>query len=113
MKQYVLAATAIVIFGLCGATPAQAQGSLFDQAKDLIGNVESAAPGASGLASGEIAAGLREALKVGTERVVSQLGQLDGFNADPDIHIPLPKSLRKVQSPLEMVGMSELGTTSN
>ena len=104
-----LSLSAILAGGLFAANSALAQGGLFDQAKEFMGNVESVAPESSGLASGEIAAGLREALKVGTERVVGQLGQTDGFNADPDIHIPLPGSLQKVQSALEMVGMSELG----
>lgn len=34
------------------------------------------------------------------------MGVLDGFNADPAIHIPLPDSLSKVQSALKTVGMS-------
>ena len=99
----------ILVVGTFQANPVLAQGGFFDQAKELMGNVESVAPGASGLANSEIADGLREALRVGTERVVGQLGQTDGFNADPDIHIPLPSSLQKVQSALEMVGMSEFG----
>ena len=56
----------------------------------------------------EITDGVREALKVGTERVVAQLGRVDGFNADPKIHIPLPEGLRDVRSALNMVGMSAL-----
>lgn len=57
---------------------------------------------------GEVAAGLKEALLVGSDRVVSQLGTLDGFNADPEIHIPLPDSFKTVQSTLDSVGMSYL-----
>jgi hypothetical protein len=48
-------------------------------------------------------------LRIGSERVVSQLGAADGFNLDTDIHIPLPDTLSSVQSALEMVGMSALG----
>jgi hypothetical protein len=40
--------------------------------------------------------------------VVSQVGRADGYNADPEIHIPLPGSLRKVQSALQKVGMSSM-----
>ncbi|UCH73807.1 MAG: DUF4197 domain-containing protein [Rhodospirillales bacterium] len=50
--------------------------------------------------------GLLEALRVGTARVVAQVGAIDGYNLDPAIHIPLPDSLRKVQSVLKSVGMS-------
>jgi hypothetical protein len=60
------------------------------------------------LTAGEITGGVREALKVGTERVVGQLSRVDGFNADPKIHIPLPDSLREVRGALNMVGMSAM-----
>ncbi|MCP4020812.1 MAG: DUF4197 domain-containing protein [Desulfobacteraceae bacterium] len=60
------------------------------------------------LTMGEITAGLKEALKVGSSNVVSQLGRVDGFSADPKIHIPLPASLNKVQSLLSKVGYSHL-----
>jgi hypothetical protein len=60
------------------------------------------------LTAGDITGGVREALKVGTERVVAQLGQADGFNADPKIHIPLPDTLREVRGALNMIGMSAM-----
>lgn len=50
--------------------------------------------------------GLKEALKLGAERVVTRLGAVDGFNADPLVHIPLPGVLEKVRKPLSRVGMS-------
>ena len=84
-----------------------AQG-LFDKAKEALGGFGKALPGMGGLTTDEIAQGLREALKVGTERVVGQVGAVDGFNADPDIHIPLPGSLKNVQSLLAPIGLSRL-----
>ena len=57
------------------------------------------------LSTGEIADGLKEALRVGTENVVRQLGKADGFNADKAIHIPLPAQLAVVQSTLDKIGM--------
>ncbi len=62
--------------------------------------------GGGGLALDEIAQGLKEALTVGTGQVVGNLGQEDGFNADPAIHIPLPKSMRKVRKALKPFGMA-------
>jgi len=56
----------------------------------------------------EIGSGLKDALRVGTENVVRQLGDKDGFNADPAIHIPLPENLQKVKVLLEKVRMSGL-----
>lgn len=54
----------------------------------------------------EISAGLKDALRVGSDRVVSRLGKTDGFNTDPAVHIPLPSALDTVKSALEKVGMS-------
>lgn len=62
----------------------------------------------TGLSLDEIAAGLKEALQVGSENVVQQLGTTDGFNSDPNIHIPLPESLSMVKKALDKVGYSEL-----
>ena len=88
-----------------------------DWLKSLKGAVDAAtqgktAPGASavgGLATDEVIAGLKEALRVGTETVAGKLGTADGFNADPAVHIPLPDTLRNVQSMLNRVGMGALG----
>lgn len=92
---------------LVGTLPAQGQ-SFLDRAKELLKSAEDLAPGASNLTDAEIGSGLREALKVGTERVVAQVGALDGFNSDPKIHIPLPGALKDAQSALRKVGYSQL-----
>jgi hypothetical protein len=89
--------------GVALCTPATAQSWLEKLERSLRGGGSS-----SGLTIGEISDGLLEALRVGTERVVGQVGALDGYNLDPAIHIPLPGSLRKVQSVLKSVGMSYL-----
>jgi hypothetical protein len=62
----------------------------------------------SGITVEEIGAGLKEALQIGSENVVSQLGRTDGFNTDSTVHIPLPKKLGSVKSVLDKVGMSHL-----
>lgn len=54
----------------------------------------------------DIAGGLTEALVVGTERVVQQLGRPGGFLDDPTAHIPLPGTLKRAQGVLALVGMS-------
>jgi hypothetical protein len=63
------------------------------------------APAPATVTQDEIAAAVRDALKVGTERVVAGLGRRDGFNGDPKVHIPLPANLAQVKSALAMVGM--------
>jgi hypothetical protein len=97
-----------VCLAVPAVTAASAQGGLFDKAKDVLGTFGESSPGTTRLTTGEIASGLREALRVGTERVVAQVGTLDGFNGDPAIHIPLPGALRSVQSALSRFGMAGL-----
>ncbi|MDT8440238.1 MAG: DUF4197 domain-containing protein [Desulfuromonadales bacterium] len=74
--------------------------------KLLDSTVDSPAPTATD--TRQVAAGLKEALRVGSDAVVAQLGTTDGFNADPAIHIPLPKSLQTVQSTLKPLGMAPM-----
>lgn len=53
-----------------------------------------------------ISKAFKQALTIGSEKVVARLGQVDGFNADPSAHIPLPKNLEKVRKTLKTVGLS-------
>ncbi|MDH3454638.1 MAG: DUF4197 domain-containing protein [Desulfuromonadales bacterium] len=77
--------------------------------QELLGTVSKSSPSqASSLSNSEIAGGLKDALRVGTETVVGKLGQADGFNADSAIHIPLPESMRQVKTALSAVGMSAM-----
>ena len=99
----------VVAFSLFLAFPgaASAQEKMFDSLQKLFGSTGGGAT-ASALSEGEIVAGLREALKVGTERVVDRVGRTDGFNADPEIHIPLPDNLQAVQKGLWAIGAGSL-----
>ncbi len=56
----------------------------------------------------DINGAFKEALRIGSENVVSQLGATDGFNADSAIHIPLPDELKMVKEMLSSVGMESL-----
>lgn len=94
-------------FGLAlSAGPAAAQSDFLKRGSELLRGLQGGDSTTSGLSESEIGAGLREALKVGVDTVTSQLGATDGFNADPRVHIPLPDSLKTVQSALSRVGMS-------
>ena len=62
------------------------------------------------LSTDEVGNGLKEALRVGTETVVANLGKTDGFNLDEMIHIPLPSQLTKVKSVLGKIGMDSMLT---
>ena len=93
------------------ASPGQAQFSdLLKKGQDMLGGDKSSGAGsaASNLSTGEITQGLKEALRVGSDRVVTQVGATDGYNGDKAIHLPLPDSLQSVQSALRTAGMSSM-----
>ena len=112
MKQSLITVAA---FGLAAtvAFGAQAQGNLMDLGKGLLqgqSGAASAKGGAlgAGLSVGEIGSGLKDALKVASDRVTARLGAPDGFNADPSVHIPLPNALRTARQGLQLAGQSAL-----
>lgn len=113
MRQYstLLSAFLVVLsflsFQLIPAQQAFAQMDWLKTGKDLLGTTtKSPKADSSGLSNSDVASGLKDALRVGTETVVGQLGKMDGFEADPAVHIPLPDSLKTVKSALSAVGMS-------
>tara|TARA_R110002124_G_scaffold233406_1_gene398735 strand:+ start:103612 stop:104391 length:780 start_codon:yes stop_codon:yes gene_type:complete len=71
-----------------------------------VGSVGSAT--ASSLSSSEIGAGLKEALRIGAEKVTKQLGTENAFNLDDKIHIPLPQTLSVVDATLSKMGLNSL-----
>ena len=96
-------------------TAALAQGSLLDQGKSLLNGAErgartgprsgggSAGSGAA-LSQSEIGSGLKDALKVASQRVISRVGKTDGYWGDSAIRIPLPGPVEKVGDALKAVG---------
>jgi len=59
----------------------------------------------SALSVDDITRGLKEALTTGSNAVVGQLGQANGFSDDPTIRIPLPESLQKARDIASRVGL--------
>lgn len=55
----------------------------------------------------KIGAGLKEALRVGTENSVELTGRLDGFYKNPQIKIPLPNQLQKIEKVLRQIGLED------
>ena len=74
---------------------------------DFIRDVQDALGGSGGLTNDEIIAGLKEALEVGTDKAVTLVSQADGYYGNPDIKIPLPESVRKVEKILRAAGYGE------
>lgn len=53
------------------------------------------------------AAGLKEALRIGTENAVEQTSQPDGFYGNPTIRIGLPESVERFEGVIRMAGYGE------
>jgi Protein of unknown function (DUF4197) len=90
---------------------ATAKSSWLDKGKDLFKTVEEKVVGkkeSTGLSVDDIGAAFKDALRIGSENVVSKLGSVDGFNTDSAIHIPLPKQFETVKTMLGKAGMSKL-----
>lgn len=83
----------------------QAQGNWWQRGQELLRDLTGGGT-STPLSGTEITDGLREALRIGTDNVVSRLGQEGGFLADPAVRIPLPRNLERVRDALAGVGMS-------
>lgn len=82
---------------LLAAPLARAQG--FDPSK-LFGSSKD-------LSNGDIVAGLKEALEVGTTNTVDLTGKVDGYFANAAIKILLPKQLETVEQGLRLIGQGD------
>lgn len=106
-KAKFLAVALVVAFA---AAPASGQGFLkkLEESTGSLGSKFGIGGGstAGALSNDEIGKGIKEALRVGTERLVGQLGSANGFSGDPQVRIPLPDNLKRVQSALNRIGMS-------
>lgn len=99
MKVKLLAIFAAVLLTGCANSSA-----VLDELEKAAGQVLGETTGGS-LSINEISQGLKEALSVGSQQVVSQLGRTDGFNDDPVAHIPLPKALVRARDVAAKVGL--------
>ncbi len=111
MKNFIAALTLLLI-----VVPGQAAlAGFWDQLQGVSQKVlqtnttaTTAARPAAALSRKDIVRGLKDALLVGSKRVVSTLGRKDAFNKNKKIHIPLPDNFKIVQTTLGRLGMSGL-----
>lgn len=111
MKNSLMSIGLLLLFCLILPGQAMAEGSWLNKGADLLKSIsgdsqKSGTDGGSELSSTDISGAFKQALRIGTENVVDQLGATDGFNTDPAIHIPLPGQLQNVKKMLARVGMS-------
>lgn len=74
-------------------------------AQSVLNGTSSYGTSANALTASQISDGLKEALRVGTDIVVTRLGKQGGFNADNAIRIPLPPALANVHNTLDKIGI--------
>lgn len=102
----------LIILLLCCSIPltVKAENSWWSKGVDIFRSItgDSESTGSTDPSSAEISDAFKQALRIGTENVVGQLGTTGGFSADPLIHIPLPRQLQTVKTVLSNVGMAYL-----
>ena len=102
MKKILALSTTLLAFNITGCAN---NPELMETATRMATEMATSGGGSSVLSNSDIAAGLKDALRVGSKTVVAQLGAADGFNADPKIRIPLPDSLLKARKLASQVGL--------
>jgi hypothetical protein len=98
-------ALAFVLAAIGATAPAFAQ-DWRKGVEDALGKATRSSPAGAVSADGDIAKGLKEALRVGTGNAVRTTSAPGGFLDDPEIHIPLPGQLGSLSKALRGVGMS-------
>ncbi len=105
--KHILPATLLVLF----ITQANALdlGTLKDAIKSSGSSTSSASSssGVNSLSNEEASGGLKEALTQGVGKAVSTLGAADGFFGNKEVKIPLPKSLKKIEKGMKLMGMGK------
>jgi len=99
IKHFITTALACALLSGCAGS-----GPTLDDLTKTAGAVLGGGEGGV-LSSGDITAGLKEALTKGSSAVVGQLGQTGGFSNDPIAFIPLPNALLKTRDFASKVGL--------
>jgi hypothetical protein len=95
---FILGIFALLLSSGCNAT---AGGNM---ASSVLSALSGTSESGAGLDSATVAAGLKEALAVGSERAVASTSARDGFWGNEEIKIPLPEELNNVFTTLRTVG---------
>jgi len=76
-----------------------------ETAQQVLGSINT---GNGNLSTTEIAAGLKEALSIGTQNSSTQLSSVNGFFQNAAIKILMPEEAKKVESTLRNIGLGSL-----
>lgn len=91
--------TLLLIFVLSACSTAQINQALNDAGKGLTSNPEKPLTGA------EVGEGLKEALIAGISKGADLSSQLDGYLKNPEIKIPFPPDVKRVEDRLRQMGL--------
>ncbi len=105
MKRNQILPVLLIVILSFATSPFYAEGAWWKKGTDLLNTLTQGTPSGEP-SSNEIGNAFKEALRIGSEHVTKQLGQPDGFNSDPAIHIPLPEKLNAVKTALGRVGLA-------
>ena len=93
MKRFILLIT--VILGACTSA----------QINQTLGDVNKTLGGSQPLTTAEVADGLKEALIKGISNGSDIVSQIDGYFKNPEIKIPFPPEVKKVEDKLRQIGL--------
>ncbi|MFC1515174.1 DUF4197 domain-containing protein [Thermodesulfobacteriota bacterium] len=71
---------------------------------DVFKSIQKMIETGGGLSESEIVNGLKEALEIGTDNAVKIVSSVNGYYGNPEIRIPLPEPVRKMEKALRGVG---------
>jgi hypothetical protein len=95
----------ICVLSVLLASSAGFSASIFEE----LGLKRPSTPAAlNSLSEEQVVTGLKAALALGVQHAITNLGQPDGFLKNAQVRIPLPESMRKVESGLRAVGQGAL-----
>jgi len=75
------------------------------QINQTLGEVNKTLGGSGALTTTEVAQGLKEALVVGISKGSDLVSQVDGYLKNPEIKIPFPPDVRRVEEKLRQIGL--------
>jgi hypothetical protein len=75
------------------------------QINQAISDANKVVNGDKPLTTAEVAAGLKEALVNGISKGADQVSQLDGYFKNPEIKLPFPPDVKKVEDRLRQIGL--------
>jgi len=96
---------AVIVILLVLLAGTASAGNWMDKAKEYAGAKPGS--GSANLDKDTVAAGLKEALSVGSGNAVGSASKPDGYFKNPAIQIPLPQQVKSVEKPLRKVGFSK------